>query len=164
MAQLTWATVPGAVDLPDANLAADQPVTDYSLQKISNNAKFAAVRPEHFQGYYKQGETVLIPTSPVDGYQYTRLELRYEWSLYSPLNPTGATNGAASPPALDTESMQAGGGGLDAWEYCLMYVEHKAQPNPGRVHCQSHVNNGQSTTLKTQGVLYVTTIAERLSQ
>ena len=57
MAQLTWATQPGAVDLPDSNLATDQPLTDYSLTKISNNAKFAAVRPETFYGCGKVRQT-----------------------------------------------------------------------------------------------------------
>jgi len=63
MSQLTFATVPGFVDLPDSALAADEPLTDYSLTKISNNAKFAAVRPETFCGWYRNGEVVKLPVS-----------------------------------------------------------------------------------------------------
>ncbi|HEV2233685.1 MAG TPA: hypothetical protein VGV68_09820, partial [Terriglobia bacterium] len=70
MSQLLLATIPGFVDLPDATIAADQPLTDYSITKISNNAKFATVRPETFYGWYKNGEVVQIPTSKVDGYIY----------------------------------------------------------------------------------------------
>ena len=162
MAQMTFAVIPGFVDLPDSAIAADQPLTDYSITKISNNAKFAAVRQERFQGYYKHGETVLLPTSLVDGYQFSRQELRYEWSLHSPLNATGLTNGTANPPALDSESMQVSGGGLDTLEWFVTYVENKAQSNPGLVHVQIRVNNGTMTTIRNQGVLYVTTVAERL--
>ena len=78
MAQMTFATAPGFVDLPDSALQADQPLTDYDLTKISNNAKFAAVRPEVFYGWYKNGEMVSIPVSPVDGYAYARPELEDE--------------------------------------------------------------------------------------
>lgn len=162
MAQLTWATVPGAVDIPDANLAADQPVTDYTLTKISNNAKFAAVRAEFFQGYYKHGETVQIPTSPVDGYQYSRAELRYTWSLYSTRPATGATNGAQDPPSLGTE--QIGGGGVDGVDAIIAQVGHKNSASPGLVSCQIIMGNGTNQTVTNYGVLYVTTIAERLSQ
>ena len=99
MAQLTWSTVPGAVDIPDATLAADQPLTDYAATKISNNAKFAAVRPETFYGWYRNGETVLLPVSPVDGYAYAREELEYEVAAWCSRSPSGATNGATTKPA-----------------------------------------------------------------
>src|SRR3972149_6726828 len=99
MAQLTWAIVPGAVDIPDSNLAADQPLKDYSLTKISNNAKFAAVRPETFYGWGKNGGAGLVPTSPVDGYHYSRAELEYEVAAWCSRAPSGATNGATTKPA-----------------------------------------------------------------
>jgi hypothetical protein len=100
MAQMTIANVPGFVDIPDGNLAADQPLTDYDLTKISNNAKFAAVRPETFYGWYKNGETVVVPTSPVDGYAYGRAELEYEVAAWCSRSPSGAaaTNGSLSKP------------------------------------------------------------------
>jgi len=162
MSQLTLSSIPGFTDLPDSELVGDKPLTDEIMVAVNQNAKWAAIRTEHFQGYYAEGETVGLPTSLVDGYTYTRPELRYEWSYYSPLAPTGLTAGAADPPALDTESMQIGGGALDALEYTIAYVEHKAMATPGKVHVLARVNNGTSVTVINQGVVMVTTIAERL--
>lgn len=160
MAQLTWATQPGAVDLPDTNLAADQPVTDYSLQKISNNAKFAAVRPETFYGWYKNGETVLIPTSPVDGYVYSRQELEYDvaaWDSRSPASGASA-NGALSKPVR--ANLNEGPGSLFDMYF---WVEEKNEANPGLVHCfVSYWNNGVETQTSA-GTVKVRTIATRLS-
>src|SRR5512143_3439290 len=110
MAQLTWATQPGAVDLPDSNLATDQPLTDYSLTKISNNAKFAAVRPETFYGWYKDGEIVQIPASAVDGYAYTRSDLEYEIAAWASRPPASgqAANGAHAKPLRASVNTAAG--------------------------------------------------------
>ena len=159
MAQLTWATVPGAVDIPDANLAADQPVTDYTLTKISNNAKFAAVRPETFYGWYKNGETVLIPTSPVDGYVYARGELEYEIAAFTTRAPAGATNGSlAKPPRANANS---GGGNLYMLDF---WVEEKNDSSPGLVHCEvSYYVQGGAETITNDGCVKVRTIATRLS-
>jgi hypothetical protein len=160
MAQLTWSTVPGAVDIPDANLAADQPVTDYSLEKISNNAKFAAVRPETFYGWYKHGETVLIPTSPVDGYVYTREQLEYEVAAWCSRAPAGATNGMATKP--DRASGNSGAGNLYWMDF---WVEEKNEANPGMVHCfVSYYVQGGAETITNDGFVKVRTIATRLSQ
>jgi hypothetical protein len=158
MAQLTWATVPGAVDIPDSNLAADEPLTDYALTKISNNAKFAAVRVETFYGWYRNGETVKIPTSPVDGYVYQRGELEYEIAAWCSRSPAGATNGALSKPARASANDAPGSLFLmDFW------VEEKTDPNPGLVHCVVHYWTGSTETPTTGGFVKVRTIATRLS-
>jgi len=159
MAQLTWATVPGAVDIPDANLAADQPVTDYTLTKISNNAKFAAVRPETFYGWYKHGESVALPTSPVDGYHYTRAELEYEIAAFCTRLPIGATNGATAKPA-----MASGNSGAGNLYWTDFWVEEKNEANPGLVHCLvSYYVQGGAETVTNDGYVKVRTIATRLS-
>jgi hypothetical protein len=159
MAQLTWATVPGAVDIPDSNLAADQPVTDYALTKISNNAKFAAVRPETFYGWYKNGESVALPTSPVDGYHYTRVELEYEIAASCSRSPVGATNGAATKPA-----MANGNSGAGNLYWTDFWVEEKNEANPGLVHCLvSYYVQGGAETVTNDGFVKVRTIATRLS-
>jgi hypothetical protein len=160
MAQLTFAVVPGFVDLADSALAADQPLTDFSLTKISNNAKFAAVRPETFYGWYKDGETVGLPTSAVDGYVYSRQELEYEiasWSSRSPASGT-LTNGALAKPAR--ASVNQGAGTLFDMEF---RVDERNEANPGLVHCYvSYWNNG--TEIQTNGgFVKVRTIATRLS-
>ena len=161
MAQLTWATVPGAVDLPDANLAADQPVTDYALIKISNNAKFAAVRPETFYGWYRNGESVALPTSPVDSYHYTRAELEYEIAALCTRKPASgaATNGAQTKPAMASGNSAAGNVyWTDFW------VEEKNEANPGLVHCVvSYYVQGDAEVITNDGFVKVRTIATRLS-
>jgi hypothetical protein len=160
MSQLTWATVPGAVDVPDSNLAADQPLTDYSLTKISNNAKFAAVRPETFYGSYRNGETVLVPVSPVDGYGYSREELEYEVAAWCSRSPAGgaATNGATTKPAR--ASANGGNGSLFMMDF---WVEEKNEPNPGLVHSEVHYWNGSTEDITNDGFVKVRTIATRLS-
>jgi hypothetical protein len=158
MAQLIWATVPGAVDLPDSNLAADQALTDYSLTKISNNAKFAAVRPETFYGWYRNGETVQIPTSPVDGYVYTRAELEYEVAAWCSRSPNGATNGALTKPARGDVNDAPGVLYLmDFW------VEEKNEANPGLVHCYVSYWDSGTEHPTSGGFVKVRTIATRLS-
>jgi hypothetical protein len=161
MAQLTFSQQPGAVDLADATFDQDKPVTDVALKQLNQNAKFGMVRVEFFQGYYKNGETVALPVSPVDGYAYSRAELRYVWSVYSTRPASGATNGAANPPALGTE--QISGGGVEGVDVFTAYVEHKNATNPGRVHCEIIMGDGTNQTITSYGVLYVTTVAERLS-
>jgi hypothetical protein len=158
MSQLTWATVPGAVDIPDSNLAADQPLTDYSLTKISNNAKFAAVRPETFYGWYRNGEGVLLPTSPVDGYHYTRQELVYDIAAYCSRAPSGATNGATTKPARANSN--AGNGSLFLMDF---WVEEKNEASPGLVHCQVSYWDGSHEDVTNDGFVKVRTIATRLS-
>ena len=161
MAQLTWATVPGAADLPDANLAADQPVTDYALTKVSNNAKFAAVRPETFYGWYRNGETAVLPTSPVDGYNYTRAELEYDVAASSTRAPaSGApTNGALTKPGI--ASGNSGAGNLYWTDF---WVEEKNEASPGLVHCRvSYFVEGGAETITNDGFVKVRTIATRLS-
>jgi len=160
MSQLTFAVIPGFVDLPDAALAADQPLTDYSLTKISNNAKFAAVRPETFYGWYKNGEIVQAPTSRVDGYVYGRAELEYEvaaWCSRSP-DPAAPTAGAASKPARASANDAAGTLFLmDFW------VEEKNEANPGLVHCEVHYWNSGTEIITAGGFVKVRVIATRLS-
>ena len=158
MAQLTWSTVPGAVDIPDSNLAADQPLTDYSLTKISNNAKFAAVRPETFYGWYKNGETVVLPVSPVDGYHYSRAELEYEVAAWCSRAPSGNTNGATTKPAR--QNSNGGNGSLFMTDF---WVEEKNEANPGFVHCEVHYWNGSTEDATNDGFVKVRTIATRLS-
>ena len=160
MAQLTWATVPGAVDIPDSNLAADQPVTDYALTKVSNNAKFAAVRPETFYGWYRNGETVALPTSPVDGYHYVRAELEYEVAAWCSRSPAGgsATNGATTkPPRANSND---GPGTLFLMDF---WVEERNEANPGLVHCEVHYWSDGTETGTNGGFVKVRTLATRLS-
>ncbi len=161
MSQLTFATVPGFVDLPDSALAADEPLTDYAATKISNNAKFAAVRPETFYGWYQNGEVVALPVSSVDGYTYARSELEYETAAWCSRAPASgaATNGATTKPAR-----ASGSGGPGNLYWMDFWVEEKNETNPGLVHCAvSYYVQGGAETVTTDGFVKVRTIATRLS-
>jgi len=102
VSQLRISSVPGFADLADANIAANQVLTDDSMVKISQNAKFSAIRLERiFMGFYKHGDTVGTPISPVDGYPYAQAEVLYDFVLYSTRAPgAGFVSGQATPPAV----------------------------------------------------------------
>lgn len=85
---LTLTEPPGFADLQNSSLLHDTPALGIYLAKISQNAAFGMVRPEVFAGLYKHGETVIIPTSAVDGYQYSLSECTFVWGIQSTLNQT----------------------------------------------------------------------------
>lgn len=90
---------PGFTAVPANTFDADTPVVDSLFKQMSENAQFAAVRNEQFYGYYANGETVVLPVSPVDGYQYSRAELLYSWSVFWTGSAIGGTEGQmAAPP------------------------------------------------------------------
>lgn len=160
MSQLLFSTIPGFFDLPDAAIAADQPLTDYSITKISNNAKFASVRPETFYGWYKNGEVVQAPASNVDGYVYARAELEYEVAAWCSRSPDSGspTAGALSKPAR--ANVNDAGGTLFLMDF---WVEEKNEANPGLVHCEVHYWDSGTEIITSGGFVKVRTIATRLS-
>ncbi len=81
-------TQPGFSDQPDAALAAGNFALGAQMAKISGNAALGMCRMEFFQGVYKNGDTVDLPVSPIDGYQYQRNELIYIWAIYNTANPS----------------------------------------------------------------------------
>lgn len=102
MSQLTFASAPIFNDLADASIGTDKALTDDAIQKISKNAKFGIVRPEIiFLGYYKNGDTVPTPVSPVDAYAYSTAEVVFDFQLYSTRAPaSGFFSGQSTPPAI----------------------------------------------------------------
>jgi len=160
MAQLTMSSIPGFFDLADTAIAGDKPLTDDVMLKISHNAKFAAVRPETFYGWYKNAETVVLPTSPVDGYVYKREELGYEVAAWCTRLPVGATGGTTTKP-----SASGGNSGAGNLYWCEFWVEEKNEANPGKVHCVvSYYVQGGAETVTNDGFVKVRVIACRLSQ
>src|SRR5690242_16901220 len=93
---LTFDTIPGFADQADSILAADQKAQGLKLMRISENAKFGMARVEVFTGIYKNGDTVSIPQSAIDGYVYSRNELLYLWAPQTTGNP--ATNWSSYTP------------------------------------------------------------------
>ncbi len=88
MSQLTYSVSPAFTDLADATIAANVCLTDTAIQAVSDNAKFGAVRCEQIEmGFYKNGDTVPLPISPVDGYVYIGAEVQFLSELYSTRAP-----------------------------------------------------------------------------
>lgn len=98
MPSLTLTSQPGFTEVPDSSLDAGNPVTSAVIKAMNSASKFAAVRTEQFYGYYRNGETVVLPVSPADGYQYAREELLYSWSTYWTGGAPSALNGTQTAP------------------------------------------------------------------
>jgi hypothetical protein len=62
-----------------------------TVQKISDNINEAILTPEFFgPTTYKNGDTIPLPTSPVDGYSYSNSEITMIWSWSDTTNQTGS--------------------------------------------------------------------------
>src|SRR5579875_233055 len=145
MSQLTFTAIPGFFDLADSAIAGNQPLTDDSLQKISHNAKFAAVRCEViFMGFYANGNTVPAPVSPVDGYVYSRAEC-----VFIPV----FVSGQASFPALAN---------ADNYQGSLVAAPYELDINDatGIVTCSVY---GSSNGAQNQGTVKVYAVCQRSS-
>jgi hypothetical protein len=157
MSQLTWSTINGYFDLDDTVLDPDQPVTDDLLKKMNHNAKAGAVRCEIiYMGFYKHGNTVGVPSSPVDGYAYSRSEITYLWTEYSNRTPAGGfTPGQATPPALNSSN---GGGGY------VQFFSIDINDSTGVVSIsrEYHVQDGGSTST-TDGTIKAWALCQRQS-
>ena len=94
----TLDTPPGIIDIPDSLLSAGSLASGFAFSAIKENAAFGSVVPEVFFGTYANGQTVPLPISPVDGYQYEQSEILYCWEIYNTLPNGGATPSA--PGAL----------------------------------------------------------------
>jgi hypothetical protein len=148
---LTLQSIPGFAEIPDASFAAGAAVGDTTMKSLNAAAKFAAVRNEQFWGYYKNGEQVALPVSPVDGYQYARNELVYSWSWYASEAAVGACSGTHTPPPKGSTSGQG----------TLLQMEALVDQSNGNVTTKvSYYKTSQTDT--TDGILLVITHAQRL--
>ena len=151
---LTLTSQPGFAEVPPSALDAGQPLTAANVKAINSNAAFGAVRTEEFWGFYKHGETVVLPASPADGYEYAREELRYTIDL---IYWTGAPPGSAlnGTQALPNRGATSGPGHL------LQMGFHIDQAT-GAVTCdvQYHKDGGAQTDTH-DGILRITTLAKR---
>lgn len=95
---LTLSAQPGFTEVPDTTFAAGNAASSSAMTALNDDAKFATVRNEQFFGYYRNGETVALPVSPADGYQYAMSELRFSHSWYWTGSATGPCNGTQTPP------------------------------------------------------------------
>ncbi|HLI33405.1 MAG TPA: hypothetical protein VKW70_00050 [Terriglobia bacterium] len=158
MSQLTWSSIPGPFDLANSAIAADQPLTDDSIQKISANAKFGAVRCEIiYMGFWANGGTIPTPVSPVDGYNYSRSEVMYIWSIYSNRSPgSGFVQGQATPPAQSNSQPQNGLYNFPG--------EWDINDSTGEVSLRtSYYSGGGSEVVTNDGIIKVWAICQRNS-
>lgn len=144
MSNITLNEIPGFSDLPDVNLVAGKLSLGVEVAKIASNAAFGMVRFEMFQGIYIDGDTVNLPVSAVDGYNYSREELTYVWALY---NTDNQSSGWITGP--DT----------------LWYAAWLVDQNSGLVSCEEHYRtsaNPPKSNVSNDGQLLVFVIAQRL--
>jgi hypothetical protein len=133
-------TQPGFSDQPDSALAAGKFALGLQMAKISGNAALGMVRLEFFQGVYTNGQTVNLPVSTVDGYQYQRNELTYIWAIYSSANPsTGWITGPMS----------------------LWFCGWKVDQLLGLVTCDEWYRNAAQSADSQDGFLQVFTVGQR---
>jgi hypothetical protein len=155
MAQMTLSSQPDFFDLADSAFAVDQPVTDDLLVKLNHNAKFGAVRCEYiYMGYYKHGDTVPAPVSPVDGYAYSRGELLFDFRLVSTRAAgSGFVSGQATPPPI-ASSQPAN----------LYYFVSDVDDATGNVSITvSYYKQGGSETVTNDGIVKVFAVCQRQS-
>lgn len=141
---LTLTEVPGFNDLPNTALAAGLPAFGLHLGAMAENAAAGMVgKIEVFQGFYKDGDNVPLPTSTYDGYPFTRQELIYLWATRTSVN---AQSGFITGPDS------------------LWYAAWKVDQTTGDVFCTEYYRRSGSTPNGAQsndGVLQVFTIATR---
>lgn len=140
---LTLSAPPGFADLSDSILAANSPALGIDLAKIYSNAAFGMVRTEVFTSTYKNGDTVALPVSPIDGYVYSRNELLYIWTINNSTNPS-------------TGWISAGDS--------LFYAAWLVDQSTGQVFCDEWYRRSGShaeVTHSNDGILQVWTIAQR---
>jgi len=71
---------PGFADIPINAFVPGQPVPASIISRLAKNVKTSAYAIEFFgPTTHVQGDTISLPTSPVDGYNYSRAELVYIW-------------------------------------------------------------------------------------
>jgi len=103
-----------------------------NVLQVKRNADEAVLTPEFFGPTdYGNGDTIPVPTSPVDGYTYDRSELTYIWSWSNTMNYTG--NGGRLPVFYGTVNQSTGAVAINCWhlgshyddpynEYCRITV------------------------------------------
>lgn len=146
---LTLQVPPGFSEVPDSAFDAGNPVTAANMKALNAAVKFGVVRNEQFVADYKHGETVALPISPVDGYAYTRAELRYSWSL--------AYTGSASRDAAGVLQ-----GGATSGAGHMLFVNFSVNQQTGLVSCMvAYHKDGGAQTNSNDGILTVITHAQR---
>lgn len=132
---------PGFTDVPDSLLAANQGCTGFIMSAIKDNASFGSVVPEPFYTTQVDGDTVALPQSQTDGYQYSREELIYMWDMVNTTNQ---------------------GNGLPSANGAVLWYEQFVEPDTGKCHSTvAYYVDGGAQTNTSDGVLGVWTFGIR---
>lgn len=83
---LTLTHQPGYSDVDPTVFDAGSTALGMHVARLSDNAALGVCRMEIFEGFYENGQTVALPTSPIDGYAYSRSELIYIWNVHYTFN------------------------------------------------------------------------------
>jgi hypothetical protein len=153
MATLILSSSPGFAEIPDSTFDGGNAASAANFKALNAAAKFAAVRTEEFWGYYKNGETVVLPVSVADGYAYLREELQYTYEIFY----TGA---APATPLAGTQVVP--GKGSTGGPGQLLSFGFVVGQATGLVVCNvSYYRDGGAQTDTTDGILIVHTCARR---
>jgi hypothetical protein len=112
----SFSEIDGAFFVPGGTLRAS------NVLKIKKNIDEAVLTPEFFGvTEYKDGDTIPLPVSSVDGYTYSRDELTYIWS-WSVLRPNVGSN-VRIPVFYGGITQATGAVGLACWRLASHYVD-----------------------------------------
>lgn len=136
-------TQPGFSDQPDSVLAAGNFALGLQLAKINGNAALGMCRMEFFQGVYTNGQTVDLPVSSVDGYQYSIAECTFLWQVFNSAN--ASTGWITGPTSL--------------W-FCGWNVDQ----DTAFVTCDEWYRNAADSAESQDGSLQVFIVAQRQQQ
>jgi len=79
---------PGYADIPINAFMPGQPLAASVVSQLAKNVKTSAYAVEFFGvTNHANGDTIATPTSPTDGYAYSRQELLYIWQWHTTGNP-----------------------------------------------------------------------------
>jgi hypothetical protein len=140
---ISFTTQPGFADLPNTALAPENVSLGVHVARIASNAGFGISRLEVFIGNYANGETVPLPVSLIDGYQYSLDELTFIWGIQTSVDVT--SHWITGPDSLF---------------YCAWLVDQAT----GTVSCQEwyrRSGDNDDTQSSNDGRLAVYTVAQR---
>jgi hypothetical protein len=139
---ITLETPPGFSPVDETKLMAGNILHAITMDQISLNGEFGMVRPEFFYTLQVDGDTVPLPVSPIDGYNYSQDELYYLWT---PLTTFDASTGWPSQTGI------------------LFYCEWNIDQLTGIVTCKEYYHPDGNTPVNqsSDGQLLVLTVGQR---
>ena len=139
---ITLATPPGFSPVDETKLIAGDILHAITVDQISQNGEFGMVRPEFFYTLQVDGDTVSLPVSPIDGYNYSQDELYYLWT---PLTTFDASTGWPSQTGI------------------LFYCQWNIDQLTGIVTCKEYYHPDGNTPVNqsSDGQLLVLTVGQR---